>query len=89
MLENFEKSIYKLCFFHTLKDAWKFFSHKYGTFSQQIATASLQKAPVQLNKAFLRRSMLLGVWSMCSSFYITRAMIGTKKTNDSLEKKKA
>ena len=33
--------------------------------------------------------MLLGVWSMCSSFYITRAMIGTKKTNDSLEKKKA
>ena len=29
-------------FFHTLKDAGKFFSYKYSTFSQQIATASLQ-----------------------------------------------
>ena len=31
------------CFFHTLRDAWKFFSHKYSIFLQQIATASLQK----------------------------------------------
>ena len=32
--------------------------------------------------------MLLAVWGMCSSFYITRALIGRKETNDSLEKKK-
>ena len=32
--------------------------------------------------------MLLAVWGMCSSFYVTRAMIGRKKINDSLEKKK-
>ena len=31
--------------------------------------------------------MLLTVWDMCSSFYIARAMIGRKETNDSLEKK--
>ena len=32
--------------------------------------------------------MLLTVWEMYSSFYIARAMIGRKETNDSLEKKK-
>ena len=44
MVQNFDKSINKPCFsFHTLRDAWKFFFRKYGTFSQQIATAPLQK----------------------------------------------
>ena len=33
--------------------------------------------------------MLLAVWGMCSSFYITHTMIGRKKTNDSLEKEKS
>jgi len=32
--------------------------------------------------------MLLAVWGMCSSFYVTCAMIGRKKTSDSLEKEK-
>ena len=32
--------------------------------------------------------MLLTVWEMYSSFYIARAMIERKETNDSLEKKK-
>ena len=32
--------------------------------------------------------MLLAVWGMCSSFYMTHTMIGRKKNNDSLEKKK-
>ena len=33
--------------------------------------------------------MLLVVWGMCFSFYITHAMIGRKKTNDSLEKRQS
>ena len=33
--------------------------------------------------------MLLAVWGMCSSLYITCAMIGRKKTNDSLEKRQS
>ena len=44
IFRNFEKSINKLYFFHTLRDAWRFFSRKYSTFLQQIATALLQKA---------------------------------------------
>ena len=28
MLENFEKSIYKLRFFHTLRDAWNIFQNR-------------------------------------------------------------
>ena len=63
-----------------------FFPYKYGTRSQQKATASLQKA-FNLTR-HSRRSMLLTVREMCSSFYIARAMVGRKETNDSLEKKK-
>lgn len=40
-------------FFHALRDAWKFFSYKYSTFLQQIATALLLKAQtLQVIKAF-------------------------------------
>ena len=33
--------------------------------------------------------MLLAVWGMCSSFYITRAITGRKKNNDSSEKRQS
>ena len=75
-------------FFHTLRSAWKFFSRKYSTFSQQIATASLQKAFTNMANHF-RRSMLLTVGACALVFYITRAMIGRNITNHSLEKKKS
>jgi len=32
--------------------------------------------------------MVLAVWDMCSSFYVARAMIGRKKKQMAMEKKK-
>ena len=67
-------------FFHTLRVAWRFFPRKYSTFSQQIATVSLQKHSQisQINKAF-RRSTLLAIGDCAPVFYIARAMIGKEK----------
>ena len=65
-----------------------FFTHKYGTFSQQIATASLQKVFTNIaNQQGI--PMLLAVGTCVLGFYITHAMIGGNSTNHSLEKKKA
>ena len=51
-----------------MRSAWKFFSRKYSTFSQQIATTSLQKA-FKSFQAFYAE----GHWGLCSSFlYNTR-----------------
>ena len=55
----------------------KNFSLKYGTFSQENATASLQKAFNLTRNS--RRFVVLALWDMCSNFYIARAMIGRKK----------
>ena len=58
----------------------EFFSCKYSTFSQQIATASLQKRVNNYRKSTThsRHSLLLATMGTCALvFYITHAMIGS------------
>ena len=66
----------------------EFFSCKYSTFLQQIATASLQKAFTNANPQDIQAFMLLAVGTCALVFNITRAMIGRNITYHSLEKKK-
>ena len=68
-------------FFHTLRDAWKFLSRKYSTFSQQIATATLQIQISQINKAF-QASMLLPVGT-CALVFLYNMRYDWKKYNQS------
>ena len=72
--DNFEKSFY--VFFIPWEMHRKFFPLNTVHF-QEKATASLEKA-FNLTR-HSRRSMVLAVWDMCSSFYVARAMIGSKK----------
>ena len=68
--QHFDKYINKVCFFHTLRDAWKLFSCKYSTFLQQIATASLQKAFTNIaNQKGI--PMLLAIGTCALVLYIT------------------
>ena len=68
ILENFDKSINKLCFFHTLRDPWNFFPVNIVHFLQQIATASLQKAFTNANPQDTQALYAAGRWDLCSSF---------------------
>ena len=68
-----------------------YFSHKYSTFSQQVATTLLQKAFTNI----ANQQGLPGVlccWPLglvlCIFLYITCAMIGRNITNHCVEKKK-
>ena len=64
-----------------------FFSVKYSSFWQQIATASLQKAFTNIvNQKDI--PMLLAVGICALALYITDTLIGRNITNHSLEKKK-
>ena len=49
MLENFEKRIYELCFFHTLRDAEKFFSHNTVHFRSKNPPLRCKKRSKQFN----------------------------------------
>ena len=71
MAHNVGKFIYKLCFFHTLRDAWNIFSHKYGTFSQQISAPSSSFSEV----AFLRPPSVK--WSPKSNCFQRRTLRAT------------
>ena len=68
-----------------------FFSRKYRTFSQQIATVLLQKAFTNIaNQQGISGVLtLLAVGDCALAFYIPRAMIGRNIDNHSLEKKKS
>ena len=67
----------------------EFFSRKYGTFSQQIAIASLQNAFT--NTAKSTRHFVVQAVGTCALvfFYITRAMIGKKYNQSQLGKEKS
>ena len=64
-------------FFSYLERCIENFSLKYGTFSQEKATALLQKAFNLTRNS--RRSMVLAVWDMCANSYIARAIILEEK----------
>ena len=71
MFKNVDKSINKLFFFPTLRDEWKCFPHKYSTFSQQIATASLQKAFTNItSQQGFQVFYAAGLWDLYSSFFL-------------------
>lgn len=78
--------------FNILRDPWKVFSHKHSTFWQQVATTLLLKLFTNISNQQWRHyrcSMLLAVGTCAMVSWTTRAVIGRKITNHSLEKKKA
>ena len=87
--KTFDKSIVKLFFFSYIERCMAIFSHKCSIFSQQIATALLQKVFTSMANQQDIPGTLCCCWDLCSSFYIARTMIGRNITNHSSEKKKA
>ena len=64
------------------------FSWKYSTFSQQMATALLQRAFTNIaNQQGNLGVNATGHGTCALIFYVTHAMIGRNVTNDSFEKK--
>ena len=80
-------------FFHTLRDAWTFFTSKYSTFLQQKATTLLQRAFTNIaNQQGIPMLLAIGTFALVfyitEFFYITGIMIGRNISNHSLKKKK-